>query len=160
VDIGLRARLQVIAAQALWLAGTPAEIIARVDAVSSEPGIPAALRARLAGFRALATTRTGTAGSAGRAAQSVLAAARRLDDRPAERVALQALGEIARNELRHQEALTCFRALRQETADQYLAAEAAALRLLDRFDEARDVMDAAERAADEHRDAVHLPDGK
>jgi DNA-binding CsgD family transcriptional regulator len=128
---------QVIAAHALWLAGAPAKIIVRVDAAAAEPGIPASLRARLAGFRALASTRSDTAESANQAAREVLAEARRLNDRPAERVALQALGEIARNELRHEDALACFRALRQETADQNLAAEAAALRLLDRFDEAQ-----------------------
>jgi DNA-binding CsgD family transcriptional regulator/tetratricopeptide (TPR) repeat protein len=153
-DPGLRARLQVIAARALWLAGAPAKIIDRVGTASSEPGIPAGLRARLAGFRALAATRTGTAEAASRAAQSVLAEAHRLDDRLAEQVALQALGEIARNELRHEDALSRFRALRRNGADQYLAQETAALRLLDRFDEAQDVIDAAERTADGRRETV------
>lgn len=153
-DLEVRARLQVIAARALWLAGAPAEIIGRVDAALSDGQVSAALQIRLAGFRALASTRTGTAEAATLAAQSVLAEARRLDDRPAEQVALQALGEIARNELRHEHALTYFRALRQDTTDQYLAQETAALRLLDRFDEAQAVMDTADRAADERRDAV------
>jgi len=153
-DAGRRARLQVIAARALWLAGAPAKIIDRVEAASAEPGIPAELRARLAGFRALAATRAGTAESASRAAQSVLAEARRLDDHPAGQVALQALGEIARNELRHEDALSRFRALGQHGDGHYLAQETAALRLLDRFDEAQDVMDAAERTADGHRETV------
>ncbi len=83
-----------------------------------------------------------------------LAGARRLGDRPAEQVVLQVLGEIARNELRHEDALACFGALRQQGTDQYLAQETAALRLLDRFDEAQAVMDAAGRAADERREAV------
>ena len=156
-EAGLRARLQIIAAHALWLAGAPARIIGRVEAASSEPGVPAELQARLAGFRALAATRTGTAESASRAAQSVLAEAHRLNDRPAEQVALQALGEIARNELRHEDALSRFRALRQNGADHYLAQETAALRLLDRFDEAQQVMDAAERTADGRRETVDHP---
>jgi DNA-binding CsgD family transcriptional regulator len=74
-------------------------------------------------------------------------------------VALQALGEVARNELRHEEALTCFRALRRESTDEYLAQETMALKLLDRFGEAEAVMGAAAHppdplAADERRDAV------
>jgi DNA-binding CsgD family transcriptional regulator len=153
-DAEVRARLQVIAARALWLAGAPAEIIGRVDAALSDGEVSASLQLRLAGFRALASTRTSTAEAATLAAQSVLAEARRLDDRPAEQVAMQALGEIARNELRHDDALAYFRPLRQETTDQYLAQETAALRLLDRFDEAQAVMDAVGRAADDRRDAV------
>lgn len=153
-DAEVRARLQVLAARALWLAGAPAEIVGRVDAALAGPGVSAILRVRLAGFRALASTRTGTAEAASLAAQSVLAQARRLGDRPAEQTALQALGEIARNELRHEDALACFRALRQEATDQYLAQETAALRLLDRFDETQAVMDTVGRATDERRDAV------
>ena len=148
------ARLQVIAARGLWLAGAPAEIVTRVDGVLAEPGVPALLRARLAGYRALANSRVGTAAEASRAARSVLDEARRLGDAFAERVALQALGEVARNELRHEEALTCFRALRRESTDEYLAQETMALKLLDRFGEAEAVMGAAARTADERRDAV------
>ena len=69
-------------------------------------------------------------------------------------MALQALGEVARNELRHEEALTCFRALRRESSDEYLAQETMALKLLDRFGEAETVMGAAARTADGRRDVV------
>jgi DNA-binding CsgD family transcriptional regulator len=147
-----QARLQVIAARALWLAGSPLKMIDRVDAALADPGIPAVLRTRLAGFRALASTRVQTAEAASLAARSALAEGRRLGDHAAEHVALQALGEIARNELRHEDALTCFRALRQPGSDQHLAQETAALRLLDRFDEAEAVMTAASRGADRDGD--------
>jgi DNA-binding CsgD family transcriptional regulator len=163
-DASSRARLQVIAARGLWLAGAPAAILTRVDAALAEPGvpapgIPAVLRVRLLGYRALASSRIGTAAEASTGARSVLKEARRLGDSLAERVALQALGEVARNELRHEEALTCFRALRRESSDEYLAQETMALKLLDRFGEAEAVMGAAARAldrlaADERRDAV------
>ena len=188
-DAEARARLQVIAARGLWLAGAPAAIVTRVDAELAgtglagtelagtglagteladtglagtelagtglaERGVPASLRARLAGYRALASSRIGTAAEASQAARSVLNEARRLGDSFAERVALQALGEVARNELRHEEALTCFRALRRESSDEYLAQETMALKLLDRFGEAEAVMGAAARTADERRDAV------
>ncbi len=53
--------------------------------------VSAALQIRLSGYRALASTRTGTAETASRAAQSVLAGVRRLGDRPAEQVVLQVL---------------------------------------------------------------------
>lgn len=147
-----QARLQVIAARALWLAGSPLKMIDRVDAAMAGPGIPAVLRTRLAGFRALASTRVQTAEAASLAARSVLAEGRRLGDHAAEHVALQALGEIARNELRHEDALSYFRALRQPGSDQHLAQETAALRLLDRFEEAEAVMTAASRGADRDGD--------
>jgi DNA-binding CsgD family transcriptional regulator len=158
-DASARARLQVIAARGLWLAGAPAAIVTRVDAALAEPGVPAPLRMRLLGYRALASSRIGSAAEASTGARSVLNEARRLGDPFAERVALQALGEVARNELRHEEALTCFRALRRESSDEYLAQETMALKLLDRFGEAEAVMGAAARAldrlaADERRDAV------
>jgi DNA-binding CsgD family transcriptional regulator/tetratricopeptide (TPR) repeat protein len=153
-DAEARARLQVIAARALWLAGSPGQIIGRVDATVSDPRIPAVLRTRLAAFRALASTRVHTAEAASLAAHSALSEGRRLTDHVAEHVALQALGEIARNELRHEDALSCFRALRQPGSDQHLAQEVAALRLLDRFDEAEAVMNAASQAADGNGDAA------
>jgi DNA-binding CsgD family transcriptional regulator/tetratricopeptide (TPR) repeat protein len=147
-DIEARARLQVIAARALWLAGSPGQIIGRVDATVSDPRIPAVSRTRLAAFRALASTRVQSAEAASLAARSALAEARRLTDHAAEQVALQALGEVARNELRHEDAVSCFRALRQPGSDQHLAQEVAALRLLDRFDEAEAVMKAASQEAE------------
>lgn len=153
-DLDVRARLQVTAARALWLAGLPAQILVRVDSTLSAGHVSPVLHTRLSGFRALAGTRLGTAQSASAAAGRVLAEARRLADRPAERVALQALGEVARNELRHQDALTHFRALRQTATDQYLAQETAALRLLDRFDEAQAVIDATSRTAEQDGHAV------
>ncbi len=153
-DLDLRARLQVIAARALWLAGLPAEILARVESTLSVDGLSPVAQTRLAGFRALANTRLGTAQAADAAASRVLTEARRLADQPAERVARQALGEVARNELRHEDALTHFRALRQSGADHYLAQETAALRLLDRFDEAQSVIDATGRAAEERGYAI------
>jgi DNA-binding CsgD family transcriptional regulator len=153
-DAEARARLQVIAARALWLAGSPGQIIGRVDATLSDPRIPAVLRTRLAAFRALASTRVHTAEAASLAARSALAEGRRLTDNVAEQVALQALGEIARNELRHEDALGCFRALRQPGSDQHLAQEVAALRLLDRFDEAETVMNAVSQTADPDSDVA------
>ena len=148
LDAETRARLQFIAARALWLAGSLAQLLDRLDVALSEPEVSDVLRTRLRAYRALASTRVGTAGTAELAARGVLADARRLADPSAEQVALHALGEIARNRQDHAAALTYFRTLRRTAGSNYLSNEVAALRLLDRFTEADTVVTAASRTMD------------
>jgi DNA-binding CsgD family transcriptional regulator len=154
-DAETRARLQVTAARALWLSGSLSEIVDRVDG-ALDHHVSDVTRTRLLAFRALATTRVDTAATAGASARQVLAEARSLVDATAEQVALQALGEVARNELRHTEALAHFRALRTGAGTNYLGYEVASLRLLDRFDEAAATIAAAGADVDTAQ-VSHLP---
>jgi DNA-binding CsgD family transcriptional regulator len=154
-DAETRARLQVTAAQALWLTGSLTEVLRRVDGALDRP-VSAVTRTRLLASRALATTRVGSAETAGASARLVLDEARTLGDASAEQVALQALGEVARNELRHDDALAHFRDLRAGAGTNYLGYEVASLRLLDRFDEAADTIAAASDDVDAAQ-VAHLP---
>jgi DNA-binding CsgD family transcriptional regulator len=144
------ARVQVHAARALWLMGRLAESLARLDAALSRPGLSPALRARLAAARALALTRTEPADTARIAAEPALVQARITGDAEAITMALQAVGEVAKNSGHHAESLTCFRELRTVGGHGHLAQEIMALQMLDRFDQA-EVMLAAARtdAADQ-----------
>ena len=97
-DNGTSARLQVQACRALWAAGACHEIERRVDATLRLDGVAPAVRAQLSAARALASTRTESAPSAGQAAEAALASGRRLTDEATQRIALLALAEAARNE--------------------------------------------------------------
>jgi DNA-binding CsgD family transcriptional regulator len=130
------ARLQVQACRALWAAGACHEIERRVDLTLRLDGVAAAVRARLSAVRALASTRTESAPAARGAAEAALAAGRQLGDEAAQRIALLALAEAARNEGRHQLVLNIFTELRSLSRSEYLAEEIRALQHLDRYAEA------------------------
>jgi DNA-binding CsgD family transcriptional regulator len=130
------ARLQVQACRALWAAGACHEIERRVDLTLRLDGVAAAVRARLSAVRALASTRTESAPAARGAAQAALATGRQLGDEVAQRIALLALAEAARNEGRHQLVLNVFTELRSLSRSEYLAEEIRALQHLDRYAEA------------------------
>jgi DNA-binding CsgD family transcriptional regulator len=147
VDDEVRARLEVLAAPALWLGGALNELVRRVDA-SMSGSVADGTRARLSAWRAVAMSRVETADAARDVAQRVLRQARASGDVTAEHVALQALGEVARNTLDHRAALTCYRTLRINAGASHLGPELAALRLLDRFDEAESVIGALGREID------------
>ncbi|GAA2480211.1 helix-turn-helix transcriptional regulator [Winogradskya humida] len=122
------------AADPLWSTGQLPRIRRRVEAALARDGVPSALRVRLSAQRALAlsTEESGTAWAAGRAA---LAAAEETGDDRARITARRALGEIARNDGRNDDALEHFRELRTLTAARYFADEVLSLQLLDRYDE-------------------------
>ena len=156
VDGETRARLLVVAAPALWLAGRLSELVRRVDAGLAEAASEAT-KVQLSAWRAVAMTRLGTAVAAREAAELVLRQARALADVSSERVALQALGEVARNTLDQTTALAHFQTLRISAGTSYLGPELAALRLLDRFREAGSVIDAVARETDSAQLAGLLP---
>lgn len=150
-----RARLQVIAARALWRNGELAEIVERVDATVALEGISAELQARLTAAKALALTRIG---SSAEATATALSALRMQDESDPEvvSIAAQALGHAARNEGRFEQACTEFHSLRTRFGPQHLPLEIMALQSLDRYPEAQAVLDDAIRSSDSHSDAALL----
>jgi DNA-binding CsgD family transcriptional regulator len=91
----------------------------------------------------LAHTRLLTADQATEEAEAALAEARASLDHHALAFALQAAGEAAHNERRHQLALKYFRELRSVTGVPYLSEEIMELQLLDRYDDAQLLLDGA-----------------
>jgi DNA-binding CsgD family transcriptional regulator len=135
-NIDTVARLEVQVCVALWSIGACREIERRVNFTLRSTEVSGVARARLSAVRALASTRTGSSASAGRAAESALLSGRELHDDVTERLALLALTEVARNEGRHQTVLDRFTELRSISPTAYLAEEIRALQHLDRYDEA------------------------
>ncbi|WP_168214832.1 AAA family ATPase [Mycobacterium sp. ELW1] len=72
-DAEARARLQSLAAQALWLMGQLGEIDRRIVEVQGRPALSQRLQARIAAVEALMLTRAGTAMAAADAAEAALA---------------------------------------------------------------------------------------
>ena len=147
------ARLQVLAARALWLMGRPDDMARRAANALSHSGISRPLRSRLEASRALARSRIGPAEAASGAAEAALAEGRRLDDQATIVIALQALGEVAQNDGRHLAAYEHFHELRMLVGASYLADEITALQLIDRFDEAGALLAGATRDVEEQADA-------
>ncbi|WP_200214338.1 ATP-binding protein [Micromonospora coerulea] len=138
-----KARIQLEIARALWPMGRLADMVRRIRETLALPNVSVNLRARLTAAEALTMTRAEPASVALAAARAALTEAVRLDDRPAEELATEVLGEVARNEGRHAEALTHFRHLRELAGTRYLGEEITALQLLDRYDEAEKLLAAA-----------------
>ncbi len=150
-DAESRARLQSLAAQALWLMGQLGEIDRRVVEVQARPTVSPRLQARLAAVEALVATRTGTAQAATEAAEAALARGRALGDERTQLLALQALAEADTAEGRHGSARRHYRALRALGGTTYLAGEVLALQQLDRFAEAEELLTRVR----EHHDGRH-----
>jgi DNA-binding CsgD family transcriptional regulator len=142
-DAETYARVQVLAARALWQLGRPAESVARIDEALAAPGVSAPLRARCGAARALALTRMEPARRARATAEPALQDARRVADQAATMLALQAMGELGRNSGHHAESLAYFRELRAVSDASYLAEEIIELQLLDRYAEAGALLEAA-----------------
>ena len=100
------------AAQALWLSGRLEELLARTAPVLAGARLDPGVAARLGAARALANTRLLSGREAARHAAAALETARESKDAEAIALALHAVGEAARNEGRHLEALRSFRELR------------------------------------------------
>ncbi len=142
-DAETYARVQVLAARALWQLGRPAESVARIDEALAAPGVSDPLRARCGAARALALTRMEPARRARAAAEPALQEARWVDDQAATMLALQAMGELGRNSGHHAESLAYFRELRAVSDASYLAEEIIELQLLDRYADAGALLEAA-----------------
>lgn len=142
-DGNLAGEVETAAARALWLGGRISELIARTDRALARDGLRPAVTARLRAVKALADTRLATGDAAAAEAGAALEFARLTGDREALTLALQAAGEAAKNEARHQRALSHLRELRSLVGLSYLAEEITQLQFLDRYDHAQALLDQA-----------------
>ena len=142
-DSNVVGQVETEAARALWLSGRIGELTSRTERALKITGLDASVTARLRAARALASTRQATGDAAVREAAAALEYARATGDREALTLALQAAGEAARNEARHEVALRHFRELRSLTGMSCLAEEITALQFLDRYDHAQALLDEA-----------------
>ena len=148
-----RARLQILAARALWLTGSADHLASRVESELRNPAMTEALHARLEALRSLALSRIGTGHEASVAAESALNRGRAIHDRATEQIALQALGEVAKNEGRHVRAHDLFHGLRVTFGPGFLADEITSLQFIDRFDDAQVLLSLVARGQGQHSTA-------
>jgi DNA-binding CsgD family transcriptional regulator len=142
-DADVVSRIETLTVKPLWLSGHSATLVERAHRAIARAGTRPDLAARFRAARALAHTRILPADQATADAEAALAEARASHDHDALAFALQAAGEAAHNERRHQLALKYFRELRSVTGVPYLAEEIMELQLLDRYDDAQMLLDGA-----------------
>ena len=156
-DADVVSRIETHTVKPMWLTGHSAALVERADQAIVRAGTRHDLVARFRAARALGHTRILSAERATADAEAALADARASHDHDALALALQAAGEAAHNERRHQLALKYFRELRSVTGVPYLAEEIMELQLLDRYDDAQMLLDGA--ASDSRaKDGSVLPD--
>ena len=142
-DLDTVSRIETQAAKAMWLSGRFADIVERADRGVTSASGRRDLMARFQAARALAGTRIRPVEEAVEEAEAALAEARAAGDHQALAFALEASGEAAHGQRRHQLALKYFRELRSVTRVSYLAEEIMQLQLLDRYHDAQLLLDAA-----------------
>ena len=142
-DVDIVSRIETYTVKPMWLSGHSATLVGRADRALARSGTRHGLVARFRAARALAHTRILAADQATVDAECALGDARASRDHDALGLALQAAGEAAHNERRHQLALKYFRELRSVTGVPYLAEEIMELQLLDRYDDAQLLLDGA-----------------
>jgi DNA-binding CsgD family transcriptional regulator len=142
-DADVVGRIETHTVKPMWLSGHSAALLERADRAIARAGTRRDLVVRFRAARALAHTRLLAADQATEDAEAALAEARTSHDHDALALALQAAGEAAHNERRHQLALKYFRELRSVTGVPYLAEEIMELQLLDRYDDAQILLDGA-----------------
>jgi DNA-binding CsgD family transcriptional regulator len=142
-DPNLAAQIETEAARALWLSGRVHDLTSRIERTLRGSDLDTPVTVRLRAAYALARTRTLPGEPAAQEAASAVEQARDSGDREALCLAVQAAGEAARNQGRHQDALRYFRELRALTGAPYLAEEITALQFVDRYDHAQALLDEA-----------------
>jgi DNA-binding CsgD family transcriptional regulator/tetratricopeptide (TPR) repeat protein len=142
-DADVVSRIETHTIKPMWLSGHSAALVERAERAIARAGTRQDHVARFRAARALAHTRILAADQATADAEAALADARTSHDHDALALALQAAGEAAHNERRHQLALKYFRELRSVTGVPYLAEEIMELQLLDRYDDAQMLLDGA-----------------
>ena len=153
-DVDTVSRIETHAMKALWHNGRFAEMIDRVRHTLTLTGDRPDLVARFRAAQALACTRIVGADTAAEQAEAALADARTAGDHDALAFGLQAAGEAAHAQRRHQLALKHFRELRSVTGISYLAEEIMQLQLLDRYNDAQILLDAAHEDSHAHAEAL------
>jgi DNA-binding CsgD family transcriptional regulator len=142
-DPNLIGQVETEAARALWLSGRVHELVSRIDRTLRRSDLDALATVRLRAAYALACTRTLPGDPAARQAAAAVEQAREHGDADALTLAIQAAGEAARSQGRHQVALRHFRELRTLTGAPYLGEEITALQFVDRYDHAQALLDQA-----------------
>jgi DNA-binding CsgD family transcriptional regulator len=142
-DADVVGRIDTYTVKPMWLSGHSAALVERAERAIARAGTRHDHVVRFRAARALAHTRILSADHATAEADAALAEARASHDHDAIALALQAAGEAAHNERRHQLALKYFRELRSVTGVPYLAEEIMELQLLDRYDDAQMLLDGA-----------------
>jgi DNA-binding CsgD family transcriptional regulator/tetratricopeptide (TPR) repeat protein len=142
-DPNLIGQVETEAARALWLIGRVHELVSRIDRTLRSSDLDALATVRLRAAYALACTRTLPGDPAATQAAAAVKQAREHGDADALTLAVQAAGEAARSQGRHQVALRHFRELRTLTGAPYLAEEITALQFVDRYDHAHALLDQA-----------------
>ncbi|SEO93998.1 regulatory protein, luxR family [Actinacidiphila rubida] len=142
-DSDIVGQAHVDAARALWLSGRITELRQRLERVLAGTALEPSTNSRLRAAYALALTRTDAGETAAKEAAEAVGHARASGDREALVLALQALGETARNEGRHTIALRNFREQRVVSGSPFLAEEVTSLQLLDRYADAQALLDQA-----------------
>lgn len=154
-DVDTVCRIETHAVKALWHNGRFAELVDRAGQTLAVTGGRPDLAVRFRAAQALAHTRLIDPEVAADRADIVLAHARTTGDRDAVALGLHAAGEAAHALQRHKLALKHFRELRSVTGVSYLAEEIMELQVLDRYDDAQMLLDAAYE--DCHATAESLP---
>lgn len=155
-DPDLIGQVETEAVGALWLGGQVRDLASRIERTLRSSDLDAVVTVRLRAAYALACTRTLPGEPAARQAAGAVEQARDCGDREALTLAVQAAGEAARSQGRHQAALRHFRELRFLTGAPYLAEEITALQFVDRYDHAQALLDQA-RASCAAATAALLP---
>jgi DNA-binding CsgD family transcriptional regulator len=153
-DANLAAQVETEAARALWLSGRVHDLTSRIERTLRSRDLDPPVTVRLRAAYALARTRTLPGGPAAQEAASAAEQARDGGDGEALSLAVQATGEAARNQGRHQEALRHFRELRALTGAPYLAEEITALQFVDRYDHAQALLDEARASCATNTEAL------
>jgi DNA-binding CsgD family transcriptional regulator/tetratricopeptide (TPR) repeat protein len=143
-DVEVMSRIETHVMKAMWLSGRFTDIVDRAErGIALTVGHPE-LSARFQAARALANTQLSQGDRISETTDAALTQARAAGDYDALAFALQAAGEVAHNEHRHLLALKNFRELRSVTRRPYLAEEILELQLLDRYQDAQILLDAAQ----------------
>jgi DNA-binding CsgD family transcriptional regulator len=142
-DANLAAQVETEAARALWLSGRVHDLTSRIERTLLSSDLDATVAVRLRAAYALARTRTLPGETVAQEAASAVERARDSGDCEALSLAVQAAGEAARSQGRHQEALRHFRELRTLSGAPYIAEEITALQFMDRYDHAQALLDQA-----------------
>jgi DNA-binding CsgD family transcriptional regulator/tetratricopeptide (TPR) repeat protein len=142
----------------MWSRGQLDQMQMRVGTAAALTGLTASTRAHLLALRALSHCRDVDMDAAIADAETALLAGRESGNIAAQATALQALGEIARNDGRNDAALTYFRRTRPLAGRRFLHDEVVSLQLLDRFDESASLLAEAQRQSDDEGHSSYLPE--
>ncbi|MBB5160745.1 AAA family ATPase [Mycobacterium sp. AZCC_0083] len=152
------AQIQIDVAQAMWSRGELDHMQMRVGTASALRDLTAGTRAHLLALRALSHCRDVDMAAAIADADEAWAAGERSHSAAAQATALQALGEIARNDGRNAAALGFFRRTRPLAGRRFLHDEVVSLQLLDRFDDSAALLREAQHQSDDEGHSSYLPE--